>query len=130
MFIHPMWQDEVQRIGKQRCTPTGFLLHGVSDLIGLLAIILLPAVPCYLIYTGIRGTFTWPSLWMLLLPFVAAIGGNMLHGYSWHLADVREFKYDYEKRTSTWRNRAGTIEAYTYEDSCKNDADTSSPADS
>lgn len=116
VFINPMWQDEVQRIGKQRCTPTGYRLHGVSDLIGLLAVILLLGVPCYLAYTVYRGAFTWTSLCLLLLPFGVAIAGNMLHSYSWHLADVRGFQYDYERRTSTWRSPNSIVETFSYED--------------
>ena len=111
-----MWQDEVQRIGKQRCTPKGYLLHGISDLIGFIAMLLLLAVICYLAYARFSGIFTWPLLWMVAVPFVVAIVGNILHSYSWHFADRQEFEYDYEKRTATWRNSAGEIETFTYED--------------
>lgn len=114
MFINPMWQDEVQRIGKQRCTPMGFRLHLLSDLIGFLALILLLAVPCYFTYTAFCGMFRVVTLWMLLLPFVVAIAGNVLHSYSWQLADARQFKYDYEKRVASWHTVSGTIETFDY----------------
>ena len=116
MFVNRMWQDEVQRIGKQRCTTLGYQLHGLSDLIGLVATILFLALPCYLVYRVAQGTFAWPSLWMLLVPFAVAIVGSILHSYSWHLADIREFKYDYETRISSWRNDTGDIETFTYDD--------------
>lgn len=123
-----MWQDEVQRIGKKRCTPTGYRLHGVSDLIGFVALILLLGVTCHLIYSTCVGTATWLSLWMLFISFGLAITGNMLHSYSWHLANTRQFKYDYEKRIATWCNRDGGVETYTYEDwRRENDTDESSP---
>ncbi len=115
MFINPMWQDEVERIGKQRCTPAGYHLRYVADLLGLIGILLLGGVPCYLIYTGIRGSFSWLTLWLLLVPFAVAVAGDILHGYSWHLADVHEFNYDYESRVSTCRNRAGDVETFDYE---------------
>jgi hypothetical protein len=129
VFINPMWQDEVQRIGKQRCTPTGYRLHGISDLIGFIAIILLLGVPCYLAYSAFRGAFTCSSLFLLLIPIGVAIAGNVLHSYSWHLADVRGFKYDYEKRTSTWRNCNGDLERFNYDDWRRQHADKSTSVD-
>jgi len=102
MFINPMWDNESQRIGKQKCTPTGYLLHGISDLIGLIAIICLLGMPIYLVYSGIRGHFTWSMLWLLLIPFGIAIAGSVLHSYSWYLAAKKQFKYDSDKRISTW----------------------------
>ena len=116
MFINPMWQDEVQRIGTQRCTPVGYQLHGVSDLIGFIAILLLLAVPCYLGYAAVRGGFSWSLLWLLLLPIAVAIVGNVIHAYSWRLAELREFHYDYETRVSTWRTPSGAVETFTYAD--------------
>lgn len=129
VFINPIWQDEVQRIGKQLCTPTGYRLHGFSDLIGFIALLLLFAVPFYLVVSVFRGTFTWTSLWTIFIPIVVAIIGNMLHSYSWHLADVREFEYDYEERLSSWRNESGTIETFNYEDWRENYADKSKHSD-
>ncbi len=116
MFINPMWYDEVQRIGKKLCSPKGYLLHVISDLIGLLAIVCLIVVPVYLIYIGVSGTFTWPKLWLLIVPFAIAIVGNLLYSYSWYLADKRNFKYDYEKRISTWIDESGHQQSYKYRD--------------
>jgi hypothetical protein len=31
LFINPMWNSETERIGKQRCTPLGYALHGISE---------------------------------------------------------------------------------------------------
>lgn len=114
MFINPMWDNESQRIGKQRCTPAGYTLHGISDLIGLIAIIFLLGVPIYLVYAGVAGHFAWSMLWLLIVPFAIAIVGNLLHSYSWHLADKRQFKYDYDKRISTWIDEDGNQQSYKY----------------
>ena len=94
MFVNPIWQDEVQRIGKQRCTPTGYLLHTISDMIGFVAIILLLTVVCCLIYSGFRGTFTWSQLRFLIIPVATAVVGSLVHAWSWNLADRLDFKYD------------------------------------
>ena len=114
MFINPMWDNESQRIGKQRCTPTGYMLHGISDLIGFIAIIFMLGILTYLLYAGIRGQFAWSLLWLLAIPFAIAIVGNILHHYSWHLADKRQFKYDYENRISTWVDENGDQQSYEY----------------
>lgn len=124
-----MWQDEVQRIGKQRCTPTGYRLHGISDLIGFIAIILLLGVSFHIAYSAFQGTFTWSSLVLLLTPIGVAIVGNILHSYSWHLAEIRGFKYDYEKRTSTWRNFNGDLETFNFDDWRAQYAEKSTSAD-
>ncbi|MFN9159561.1 MAG: hypothetical protein ACK6D5_17495 [Planctomyces sp.] len=114
MFINPMWDHESQRIGKQRCTPTGYMLHGISDLIGFIAIICLFGIPIYLVYAGIRGHVTWGMLWLRAAPFVIAIVGNIMHSYSWHLAEKQQFKYDYEKCVSTWVDELGNQQTYKY----------------
>jgi len=114
MFINPMWFHESQRIGKQRCTPTGYTLHLISDLIGFIATVCLPGIPIHLVYSAIRGHFTWSMLWLLLIPFVIAIVGNVLHSYSWHLADKRQFHFDYESSISTWVNESGIQQSYKY----------------
>lgn len=112
MFINPMWDSESQRIGKQRCTPTGYMLHVVSDLIGFIALICLLGTTIYLVYSGVRGDFKRSMLWSLLIPFSIAIIGNILHSYSWYLADKRQFKYDHEKCISTWVDESGRQQSY------------------
>ncbi|MGB0596558.1 MAG: hypothetical protein ACPGLY_07715 [Rubripirellula sp.] len=107
MFINPMWDHESQRVGKQKCTPVGYMLHGISDLIGFIAIICLLGVIIYLAYACIRGEFTIGTRRYLLIPFTLAIPGNVLHSYYWYLADMRHFKYDYGKSTSTWVDESG-----------------------
>lgn len=114
MFINPMWSCESQRIGMQRCTPKGYMLHGISDLIGFVAILLLLGVPIYLVYSAICGQFVAKMLWLFLVPFGVAIAGNLLHSYSWHLADKRQFKYDYENSLSTWVDESGIEQSYKY----------------
>ncbi|MDA0835254.1 MAG: hypothetical protein O2955_17485 [Planctomycetota bacterium] len=114
MFINPMWDHESQRIGKQKCTPTGYMLHGISDLIGFIALICLLGTLIYFAYAGIRGHFVGSMLWLLVIPFGIALVGNILHSYSWHLADKRQFKYDCEKCISTWVDARGTEQSYKY----------------
>jgi len=91
------------------------MLHVISDLIGFIALICLLGVLIYLVYARIRGQFTWGMLWFLVVPFTIAIAGNILHSYSWYLADKHQFKYDYEKAISTWVNESGVQQSYKYD---------------
>ena len=86
LFINPMWDNESERIGKQRCTPLGYALHVISDLIGLLALLLLLAAGAYLGYRGMVGTFRLGLLWLFAVTFGLALVGSALFHYSWALA--------------------------------------------
>jgi len=37
LFIYPIWDNESQRIGKQKCTPLGYKLHGTAEGLGLIS---------------------------------------------------------------------------------------------
>ncbi|WP_339613620.1 hypothetical protein [uncultured Rubinisphaera sp.] len=115
MFVSRIWFDEVERIGKKKCTPFGYALHGVGDLVGFLGLLMLLGVPVYLIYRAIVGSFHWPLLFLLLVPFAVGVIGVVVVGVSWHLAGRKQFKYDYERRESTWYEN-GVKHSYTYED--------------
>ena len=112
MFINPMWDNESERIGKQRCTPIGYAIHVLSDFIGLVALLCLLGMPFYLVYLGIFRAFSWSSLWLLAVPFAIALSGHFLHSYSWHLATRKGFKYDYETRTARWQDEHGELQTY------------------
>src|SRR5437867_2170602 len=74
-FINPMWDNEAERIGKQRCTPLGYALHTISDLLGFVALLLLFGSAAYLGYRGIVGSFRASLLWLFTIPFALAIIG-------------------------------------------------------
>lgn len=115
MFIPRIWFDEVERIGKQRCTPVGYALQVVGEYIGLVGLLLLLGVPVYLAYRGIVGTFNWSLLWLLTVPFVVGIVGSVVVALSWSLAYRKQFRYDYERRVSSWIE-GGQERTYTFGD--------------
>jgi hypothetical protein len=115
LFINPMWDSEAQRIGKQKCTPIGYALHGLSDLIGFGALLLLFGTAAYLGYRGVLGTFQASLLWLLAIPFGLAITASVLYRVSWVLARRRGFQYDYESREASWL-RNGQRHNYKYND--------------
>ncbi len=115
MLIPRMWRDEVERIGKQKCTPVGYMLHGIGDLIGFVGFLLLIALPLYLTSLGFVGSFKPSLLWLLAVPFIIGILGSTIVAFSWSLAFRKNFHYDYERRESTWIE-AGEKRSYTFAD--------------
>lgn len=115
MFIPRMWFDEVERIGKQKCTPFRYALQGVGDLVGLIGLMMLLGVPICLVYRGALGAFHWPLLWLLLVPIAVGFARVVIVGVSWPLAGRKQFKYDYERRESTWHEQ-GEKRSFTHAD--------------
>jgi hypothetical protein len=101
-FINPMWDNEAERIGKLTCTPLGYRLHVISDLIGFAGLLSLVACAGFLIFRGIAGTFYPNLLWVLAVPVVLRLIGSALFDFSWRLARRRGFEYDGESRTASW----------------------------
>ena len=97
LFIKPMWDSEIQRLGKIKCSPLAYYLHVYSELIGFLAFILL------LVLLGAMFLFRIDfSYWWYSLPFIIGILTDIVFHYSWGIVEEKEFKYDNEKREVTW----------------------------
>lgn len=101
-FFHPMWDHESQRIGMQKCTPSGYAIHGIGELIGFIGLLLLLVALASLAYEGIAGTFHASLLWMLAVPFSLGVVSEALVQYSWLLARRKGFHYDYEQCEASW----------------------------
>jgi hypothetical protein len=102
LFINPMWDNEAQRIGKRKCTPLGYNLHFIADLLGFIGLLLLIGTTLYRGYSGVAGSFHAALLWLLAVPFGLGVIGQILYRYSWKLAYRRGFRYDYETREASW----------------------------
>jgi hypothetical protein len=113
LFIHPMWDHESQRIGKQKSTPAGYALHGIAELIGFLGLLFLVALPAVLAWRWFAGTFHASLWWLLAVPFGLDIVSEVLFQYSWWLALRKGFRYDYERCEASWLV-AGERRTYKY----------------
>lgn len=102
LFIHPMWFSESQRIGKQKCTPFGYVLHGIAEMIGFAGLLCFLIIALNLVYRGITSTFTVPDLWMLAAPFGIGLISEVFYQYSWWLAARKGYQYNYERDEATW----------------------------
>lgn len=101
-FMYPMYDHESQRIGKQRCTPLGYRLHVIAELLGFIGLLLLLGIGVYLGYRWYTNAFHSFLLWLLIIPFALGFIGNCLYWYSWRLAVKKGFCYDYETREASW----------------------------
>jgi hypothetical protein len=102
LFIYPMWDNESQRIGKQKCTPMGYNLHVIAELLGFIGLLLLLGVCVHLGYRASCNSFDKSLYWELTIPFGFAIISRALYHFSWFLASRRGFEYDYDKREASW----------------------------
>ncbi len=102
MLINPMWDNESERIGKRECTPLGYALHVISDLIGFLGLLSLLGAGVYLGYRNIVDTSHVGVLWILAVPFALAFTGSALYRCSWMLAHKHGFRYDHDSGEASW----------------------------
>lgn len=102
IFLHPMWHSETQRLGMKACTPLGYYLRGIGDLIGFIGLLLLPAVTIFLVVQGFRHKFLLVELWLLLIPIFVGVIGRVFYEAGWHMAQKRKYNYDYESDSVTW----------------------------
>ncbi len=102
LFIHPMWDNESQRIGMQKCTSFGYSLHGYGELIGFLGLLALVVTVGYMVFLAVIGSFGSSSWWLLSIPFGMGIISEVMVQISWMIAKTCGFEYDYEKREASW----------------------------
>ncbi|MBI3652206.1 MAG: hypothetical protein HY231_14390 [Acidobacteria bacterium] len=102
LFIYPMWDNESQRIGKQKCTLTGYMLHCIAEFLGFVGLLLLLGTGMGLVYKGIFHAFDMALLWLLAAPLGLGFISQALYQYSWRLALKKGFHYDYEKGEASW----------------------------
>lgn len=102
LFIHPMWDNEAQRIGKLRCTTTGYALHVIAEYIGIGGFLLLLVMPFVLLGKGMFGTFRVSDWWLMAVPFGVGVISEVVMQLSWLLAWKKGFQYDYDKCEATW----------------------------
>ena len=103
LFIHPMWVSESQRIGKKKCTPTGYGIHVFSELVGFAGILLLVFTSVHAAYHWLVGTFDGAFLlWILASTVALAVVSEALYQCSWLLAMRKGFEYDYERDEASW----------------------------
>ena len=113
LFIHPTWDNESQRIGKRQCTPAGYALHVIAELIGFAGLLTLLAVLGFLAWEWLAAAFRTSLLWLLGPPLGLGVVSEALSQYSWWLALRKGFRYGYEGREASW-SESGERRTYKY----------------
>lgn len=89
MFIHPMWESETQRLGKQRCTSIGYKLHVIAEMIGFLGLAIFLGSFVALIWSG------WQTgIRLFIVSIATGVISKAVFEFSWWLAVRRGFHFD------------------------------------
>lgn len=102
LFIHPTWDNEGQRIGKRKCTPIGYALHVIAEVMGFAGLLALLAVLGFLAWEWLAAAFRVSLLWLLAPPLGLGVVSEALFQCSWWPALRKGFRYDYELREASW----------------------------
>jgi hypothetical protein len=102
LFIYPMWDSENQRLGMKACSPFGYTVRSIADLIGFFGLILLFGILGVLTPRYLRHQFESGDFWLLLVPLVVGLVGRVIFEFGWGLAAKKKFEYDSQTMTVKW----------------------------
>jgi hypothetical protein len=102
LFIYPMWDSENQRLGMKACSPFGYTVRSIADLIGFFGLILLFGILGVLTLRYLRHQFESGDFWLLLVPLVVGLVGRVIFEFGWGLAAKKKFEYDSQTMTVKW----------------------------
>jgi len=122
LFIHPMWDNESQRIGMRKCWKTAYLVHAYGELVGFLGLLTLLITVGYMVYSAIFVGFRHSMWWLLCVPFGIGIVSEVMVRTSWAMVERRGFEYDYRNRVSSWVEDGQTVSYRYAQESDRTDA--------
>jgi hypothetical protein len=94
LFFHPMWDSETQRLGKKACTPVGYALHVLAEMIGFLGLIVFAISGVVVFWRWLAGTPGGVAGWSMLVALGLGVISEVVFWFSWWLASRRGFRYD------------------------------------
>ena len=109
LFMYPMWDSESQRLGKQKCTPVGYALHVIAELIGLAGLLLLLVTLGGWAWKAFQGAFHASMLWWVVVPLAVGLLSEVLMALSWRLAVRKQFVYDDRRGEASWMQDGSRI---------------------
>jgi hypothetical protein len=103
LFIYPMWDSENQRLAMRACTPLGYNVRCIADMIGFSGLIFLFLIIGFHIHRYLFG-HPFESRCLLVLFFSLLVGfvGRVLFEFGWRLAARKKFEYDSQTMTVKW----------------------------
>ncbi len=102
LFIHPMWDNESERVGMQKCTPLGYRLHHTGEGVGFFGLLLLLATFGYWCFRWWERNSQSSMYWLMVIPFAFGLVSEVLVQLSWKMARGRGFTYDHQRAEASW----------------------------
>lgn len=88
----------------------------IGEIVGFLGLLLLFGIPILcVVYKTVTGIFNNMLLWLLAIPVVMGIVGQVMVLISWRMAFRKKFHYDCQYREATWID-AGAKCSYRFTD--------------
>ena len=103
LFFYPMWDNEVQRIGLLKCTPTGYHLRGLAGLLGVISGF---SFLVALIVFKVSKRF---AFWMLCASLTIGLTGRVVYAIGERIAKNKGFTYDDESVVASWNENGKRI---------------------
>jgi hypothetical protein len=100
-----MWYSETQRLGKKACTPAGYGLHVLAEMIGFLGFALLGISGIVWLWRWLAGAPRGIATAGLTLALVLGVASEVMFQLSWWLALRRGFQYDGHE--ASWSEHGG-----------------------
>lgn len=102
MYVTRMWFSENERNGFKTCSPTGYHLVSIAGLIGFLGWVLFLLLIAALILSAATRLFSFPTLWLFVVPPAFRFVAQFLDGYGRSLATRKHFEYHYKPDYAAW----------------------------
>lgn len=103
LFFHRMWDSEIERIGFRKCSPAGYQIRHLGELVGFIGLVWFVGALLYLLYTAVTLSFTLASLRLLLWPLALGVLSDILVLISRMAVNRKDFQYNEGERRSSWR---------------------------
>ena len=97
-----MWSSENERKGFQECTPAGYVIYGIAELILVAFYLSALGVAMYVLSSLVQGLLSARRFALLALPAGLLTAGWLLSKTAWYLAERKGFKYDHKENKCTW----------------------------
>ena len=102
LFIYPMWDSENERLGFKECTPSGYFLREIAELIGFAGLIALIGIIWRLGIILANNSFCKEHLYILAIPFGIGIISETIFQIAYKIAKHKHYNYDLSNGETSW----------------------------
>ena len=95
LYIYPMWSNEVERIGLQKCTPRGYVLRALAEIFGFVG-------GLFFLAALFGAAFRRFGIICLCASLALGVTGRILFMTAYWLAAKRRYHYDEKQNIASW----------------------------